>query len=144
MRRRTQARELALKILYAVDISKDECRDVSRNFWDNNDFKKEVREYAQKLVDGTCQRSKEIDKLITKYTDNWRLDRMAVIDRNIIRMACFELLFVDEIPPKVAINEAVDLAKRFGDEESGRFVNGVLDKINKTECKKEKTLKQKS
>ena len=72
-----------------------------------------------------------IDKLISKYADNWRIERMAVIDRNIIRMATFELLYGSDIPPKVAINEAVELAKKFGDDESGRFVNGVLDKINK-------------
>lgn len=138
MRKRSKAREYALKILYAVDISKDECRKIAANFWEENEANDDIRVYAQKLVDGTCLRIADIDKLITKYTDNWRLDRMAVIDRNIIRMASFELLFIDEIPPKVAINEAVELAKKFGDEESGRFVNGVLDKINKTECKKEK------
>ena len=74
-----------------------------------------------------------IDDVIARYADNWEIHRMATVDRNILRLATYELLFVDEIPPKVSINEAVDLAKKFGDVESSRFVNGILDKIIKTE-----------
>ncbi|MFT5170203.1 MAG: transcription antitermination factor NusB, partial [Candidatus Omnitrophota bacterium] len=76
---------------------------------------------------------KEIDDIIRKYAANWQLERMAVIDRNILRLGTFEIMFADEIPPKVTINEAVELAKKYGDSESGKFVNGILDKIHKEE-----------
>ncbi len=77
-----------------------------------------------------------IDKIISEYATNWKIQRMAVIDRNVLRFATYELLFMEDIPPKVAINEAIDIAKKYGDKDSGKFVNGILDKINKMECKK--------
>lgn len=136
MRKRTHSRECALQILYSVDIRKSASLvDVSNDYWQKNSEDDNIKQFAMLLVEGTLKKLKDIDKLITDYTDNWRIERMAVIDRNIIRMATFELIYLDQIPPKVAINEAVDLAKRFGDDESGRFVNGVLDKINKQERK---------
>ena len=81
------------------------------------------------------ENKKEIDSMIAKYATNWQIDRMAVIDRNVLRFAAYELLYNKDIPPKVSINEAIDIAKKFGGPDSGKFVNGVLDKINKTECK---------
>ncbi|MCK4994409.1 MAG: transcription antitermination factor NusB [Candidatus Omnitrophica bacterium] len=136
MRKRTHSRECALQILYSVDIRKAApLVEISTDYWQKNSEDDTVKQFAMLLVEGTCKNLKNIDKLITEYTDNWRIERMAVIDRNIIRMATFELIYLEQIPPKVAINEAVDLAKRFGDGESGRFVNGVLDKINKQERK---------
>ncbi|MCM8813960.1 MAG: transcription antitermination factor NusB [Candidatus Omnitrophica bacterium] len=139
MRKRSLSREYALQILYAVNIRKnDQPHYVQEVFWQNHaDEASEVKDFAQTLVQGTVSRLDEIDPLISRYADNWRLDRMAVIDRNILRMATYELLFLPDIPPKVTINEAVEMAKKFGDEESGRFVNGILDKINKEECKKQ-------
>ena len=133
MRKRTKARGCALQILYAMDIRRGSKHEIAENFW--NDHKEDiaVKKFAQELTDGTLLKLVNIDNLISKYADNWRIERMAVIDRNIIRMATYELLYATDIPPKVAINEAVDLAKKFGDDESGRFVNGVLDKINKIE-----------
>jgi N utilization substance protein B len=132
MRKRTQAREAALKILYAIDITKeapDKCID---NYWMAQDeVKPEIKEFADALVRGFCANKAEIDKIITEHATNWELDRMAVIDRNILRAAAYELIFSEEIPPKVAINEAIDLAKKYGDKDSGKFVNGVLDKIGK-------------
>ncbi len=136
MRKRTHARECALQILYSVDIRKAApLVEISNDYWQKNIEEDAVKQFAMLLVEGMLKHLNDIDKLITKYTDNWRIERMAVIDRNIIRMATFELIYLEQIPPKVAINEAVDLAKRFGDDESGRFVNGVLDKINKQERK---------
>jgi len=133
MRKRTKARECALQILYALDIRKDGSEEIVEDYWQANENGAAVKEFAMSLIHGTLDNLQRIDKLITQHTDNWRIERMAVIDRNIIRMATCELLFMEDIPPKVAINEAVELAKKYGDEESGRFVNGVLDKINKTE-----------
>ena len=136
MRKRTKAREYALQILYAIDITKDEpeaCLDI---FWkDNDEASKDIREFATGLVMGVCDKKKEIDKLISEYATNWQLERMAVIDRNVLRFATYELLFMKDIPPKVSINEAIDIAKKYGGTDSGKFVNGVLDKINKTKGK---------
>ena len=136
MRKRTKSREYALQILYAVDITKDDPRDCVRRFWEGNEESSgEVKKFAAGLVLGVSDNRKEIDKMIAKYATNWHLDRMAVIDRNVLRFAAYELLYAKDIPPKVSINEAIDIAKKFGGPDSGKFVNGVLDKINKTECK---------
>jgi N utilization substance protein B len=88
-----------------------------------------IKEFAISLARGTLEHIKTIDAAISSHAQNWHLERMAVIDRNIMRMACYELLYVNDIPAKVSINEAVDLAKKYGDTESGKFVNGILDKI---------------
>lgn len=137
MRKRTKAREAALKILYAIDITGDEPKKCIDTYWkdaEENDI--EVKTFANSLVLGTVNKAKQIDKIIAGSATNWQLDRMAVIDRNILRFASYELLFAEDIPPKVTINEAIDIAKRYGDSESGKFVNGVLDKIRKDIDKK--------
>ncbi len=135
MRRRTKAREYALKFLYQIDITKESSDKVFEEFWQSQgETDSEVKEFAYSLTKGTLESLTEIDKKISGYADNWQLKRMAVVDRNILRLATFELIYLKDIPPKVSINEAVDLAKKYGDTESGRFVNGILDKINKTEC----------
>ena len=136
MRKRTKARECALKILYAIEIARERPEDAISIFWDNSDpTEADVIDYANELVRGVAKHSEKIDELITKYATNWQLERMAVIDKNIMRFATYELLYSDQIPPKVAINEAIDIAKKYGDKDSGKFVNGVLDKISKTEGK---------
>ncbi|MBM3248286.1 MAG: transcription antitermination factor NusB [Candidatus Omnitrophica bacterium] len=135
MRKRTRSRECALKILYGIDITGDAIQESIDNFWQSQEIEDSgVQEFASILVKGVLENLDRIDKEISKSAANWQLKRMAVIDRNILRIATFELLFKQDIPPKVSINEAVDLAKRFGDVDSGRFVNGILDKINKTYC----------
>ena len=136
MRKRTQARECALKILYQVDMTECPLDEVIQSFWELYPASPEVHEFAERLVRGTRQRLNEIDQKIIQYTENWQLNRMAVVDRNILRFAVYELLFMDEIPPKVTINEAVNVAKKYSQDEAGKFVNGVLDKINHTEVHK--------
>ncbi len=134
MRKRTRARESALKILYAVDITKEDPKKCIDIFWqDDKDANPDVKAFANALVLGVYGNKERIDKLISAHTTNWQLKRMAVIDRNILRFATYELLFAEEIPPKVAINEAIDIAKKYGEKDSGKFVNGVLDNINKLE-----------
>ncbi len=86
-------------------------------------------EFARRIVQGVIQHRNEIDRMIEESSEHWRLDRMTIIDRNILRMAIFELLHCHDVPPKVTLNEAIDLGKRFGSEESGSFVNGILDRI---------------
>lgn len=140
MRKRTLARELALKFLYQIDITKDSAQGKLDFFWENQEESEvAVREFADILIKGVIANLEAVDKKIDQFADNWELKRMAVVDRNILRLATFELLFLADIPPKVTINEAVELAKRFGDVNSGRFINGILDKIHKTECQHKKT-----
>ena len=134
MRKRTQSRECALQILYQVEMNPGPPEKVIADFWEHEDrVPEEVRRFAETLALGTLNQLKEIDEIIVRATENWQLGRMAAIDRNILRFATYELLFLEEVPPKVTINEAVNIAKKFSQEESGKFVNGVLDKISHTE-----------
>jgi len=138
MRKRTLAREYSLQVLYQIDLTHDKYAQVLEDFWQahgDEEVSPEIKSFTEDLVKGAIENLEEIDTLIGKYATNWQLKRMAVVDRNILRMSCFELLFREDIPPKVSINEAVDLAKRFSGIESGKFVNAILDKI-KAERKK--------
>ncbi len=132
MRKRTKSREIALKALYRVDISKEPLSEFIEELL-KKERDKDTRLFARELINKTLENIKAIDKLIKKYALNWQLERMAIIDRNILRLASYELLFCDSIPPKVSINEAIELAKKYGDQDSGKFVNGVLDKITHLE-----------
>ncbi len=135
MRKRTKARELALQLLYQADVTKTSAKELLKDFFNLNANKDEdpaVKDFATALVTSVCDYLSAIDEKISQCATNWQLNRMAAVDRNILRLAGFELLFREDIPPKVAINEAVELAKKYGDLESGKFVNGILDKINKT------------
>lgn len=131
MRRRTQARECALKILYQMEITRMPAEAAASNFWAHNEAESAVRLFADALVSGAAAHREAIDALLARHADNWTLERMAVIDRNVLRLGVVELLHLDQVPPKVAINEAVELAKRYGGEASGKFVNGILDTIHK-------------
>jgi len=133
MRKRTLARECALKILYRIETSKESAEESIKDFWSIEHADDEVKAFTDSLVKGTCKNLAEIDGFISKYADNWDIKRIAVIDKNVLRMGLFQLLYRDDIPPKVSINEAIDLAKKYGDIDSGKFVNGILDKIQKTE-----------
>lgn len=129
--RRSQARETALKVLYQLDITKDPIQEGLENFFRHHRAPVSSQPFIRALVEGTIQRLAEIDALLAKHATNWAVNRMAIVDRNILRLGVFELVFGQETPPKVAINEAVELAKRFGTNDSGKFVNGVLDSIHK-------------
>ncbi len=152
MRKRTRAREFALQVLYQMDMTHADVSEMLEDFWkDRTDLilsdkekdtieldKKdpEVRKYAETLVHGTLEKLETIDKTIERFAENWEMKRMAYVDRNILRLSTYEMVYLDEIPVKVAINEAVELAKRYGEADSSKFVNGILDKIAKTETKK--------
>ncbi len=134
MRRRSLSREHALKMLYQFDIVQRPLESVLESYWKSEEVKDdEVITYADLLFRGIGARIKEIDDKISEYATNWQLKRMAIIDRNVMRLGLFELKYTKDIPPKVAINEAVELAKKYGDMESSKFVNGILDKIHKKE-----------
>ena len=135
MRKRTLARECALKILYQRDITQRTMPVAAEKFWENSEepVTPNVQEFADFLISGIDKNLDTIDKKISEYATNWQLKRMAIIDRNILRLGVFELHYANDIPPKVTINEAVELAKKYGDLDSSKFVNGILDKIHKTE-----------
>ncbi|OGS43813.1 MAG: transcription antitermination factor NusB [Elusimicrobia bacterium RIFOXYD2_FULL_34_15] len=126
---RRLSRESTMQILYAVDVCKVSKEEAEKAFWSTNDYDRDVVSFANELVDGTISNLNEIDEYLKKIAENWDLDRMASIDRAILRLASYELLYTPETPPNVVINEAIELAKDFSTENSGKFVNGILDKI---------------
>jgi len=132
MRKRTKAREFVLQMLYQVDITREPWQEILKNFWENSELQdesKELRDFSAELFEGVVGQMSQIDEKISKYAANWQLERMAFVDRNIMRLGCYELLFRQDIPPKVAINEAVELAKKYSGLESGKFVNAILDQV---------------
>jgi transcription antitermination factor NusB len=132
MRKRTKAREFALQVLYQIDITHDLPEASLENFWQTTKDERideAMKEFTCQLVSGVAENLKSIDGKISQFATNWQLERMAVVDRNVLRLGTFELLFRPDIPPKVAINEAVELAKKYSGIESGKFVNAILDKI---------------
>ena len=135
--KRSQARESALKTLYQMDITKDTPDQALKVFFRHHRVPISSQPFVSHLVQGTAQHLAQIDEMLSRHATNWALDRMAIVDRNILRLGVFELLFNEETPPKVVINEAVELAKRFGTTDSGKFVNGVLDSVHKTEKKQD-------
>jgi transcription antitermination protein NusB len=126
---RRAARECALQMLYEYDVGKQSKDEILRTFWQMNEHPQKVRDFADQLFQGTVQKVKEIDKVIQQHTKNWRLSRMAVVDRNVLRLAVFEFLSSSRTPETVVINEALEIAKRFSTNESAQFVNGILDSI---------------
>jgi len=137
MRKRTKAREYALQVLYQLDIRRGDTAETLQEFWDARQPAPEVKAFAQQLAEGTMSHAQEIDQLISAHADNWDMKRMAVVDRNILRLGVFELLYVTDVPPSVCIDEAIELAKRFGDAESAKFINGILDAIHKASPRKD-------
>jgi N utilization substance protein B len=129
---RRDAREAAVQFLYQVDTHKPADVDKAlEEFWRQNDAKQNVRDFANDLLRGTLEKKTEIDVKIASLADNWDFERLAVVDRNILRLALYEMLFRTEIPPVVSINEAIEIAKKFSSAESGKFVNGLLDRVKK-------------
>lgn len=125
------ARERALQALFQIESTADDWRESLELFWCDRPSAQAVRRYATALVAGTIENMEFIDEAIRKVTDKWTLERIGSVERNILRFATQEMLFMPEVPPKVAINEAVEVAKKFGSEDSGRFVNGILDGVRR-------------
>lgn len=129
MGRRREGREAAVQFLYQADLNKENAEDLLEDFWKIREAKLGIREFATQLVRGVVAHREEIDGLIRNATANYEIGRLAAVDRNILRVGIYEMLHALDVPPVVAINEAIEIAKRFGAEESGRFVNGILDRI---------------
>ncbi len=128
---RRKARELALQMLYQHDLSGNSPETIVTTFEDLQKSKPNTREFAMKIFQGTIDNLGKIDDMITQQADNWRLSRMAVVDRNIIRMSIYEFLHEQDTPKLVIIDEAIEIAKKFGTQKSSQFINGILDGILK-------------
>ena len=125
---RRKGRELAVQMLYQWEISEEPIARVEESFWKLREAADKTRSLAQRLLEGTVEHVGEIDELITKHAEHWRLSRMAAVDRNILRLAIYEFLY-EEVPKRVVINEALEVTKRFSSPDAVQFVNGVLDAV---------------
>lgn len=130
---RRQAREWAVQFLFQTEFNPDELEQALTDFWDDDEKKPldRDRNYVNEVVRGVVEKQREIDRTISKYTQNWDVERLGVLDRVVLRLATYEMLFRGDIPPVVSINEAVEIAKAYSGKDSGRFVNGVLDRVQK-------------
>jgi transcription antitermination protein NusB len=128
---RRKARELALQMLYQHDLSGNTPDAIVSTFEDLQKSKPSTREFATRIFKGTVDNLSKIDEMIVQQADNWRLSRMAVVDRNIIRMSIYEFLNETDTPKLVIIDEAIEIAKKFGTQKSSQFINGILDGILK-------------
>ncbi len=137
MGQRRRSREVALQILYQMDMANSSPDEAIPLHYElvlaDEDLhvraSMSVRPFAEHLVRGVHLHRAEIDQIIVSASENWRLDRMSIVDRNILRIALFEMLYCPDVPPKASINEAIDIGKKFGSEDSGAFINGVLDHV---------------
>jgi N utilization substance protein B len=129
--KRRLPREYAFKILFMIDVGKNESESALCYLLDNIGFSAQEESFCTSLVEGVLKKREELDKTLSLYLINWQFDRLAAVIRNILRLALYEMLYLDDIPPAVAINEAIELAKAYQDEEAARFVNGILDSIRK-------------
>mgnify|MGYP000120864757 CR=1 FL=1 len=126
---RRLSREKALQALFYMDMHRDPGEDPVGHFCECFSQEQPTEPFFHRLVDGVRENRATIDAVIERFSSNWKISRMSCVDRNVLRIAVFELLFCTDIPPKVSINEAIDVGKRFGTEESGAFINGILDSI---------------
>ena len=131
MGKRRRAREAAIQYHFWRDLQHGEGPERIDDFWEFCPATPRVREFAQPLIDGMIEHVPEIDERIRRYCENYEVRRISAVDRNVLRLAIYEMLYRDDIPPVVSINEAIELAKMFGGAESGRFVNGILDRVRK-------------
>jgi len=134
MGRRT-ARELAFKLLFQIEIQKSDIDEQIENFFDENEVEEKQKEYILDVVKGTKKEVAEIDNMVGKYLKGWKLGRLSKTDLSILRLAVYEILKREDIPQNVSINEAVELAKTYGTEESAAFINGVLGQLVKENLK---------
>jgi len=131
---RRRARELAIQVLFHLEFTPDAPNRAFDLICENFPVRESLKAFALALILGVSEKKELLDRTIRKASRNWRVERMSKLDISILRVAAYEILFKDDIPPKVSINEAVELAKRYGSEESSRFINGVLDHIYSDAC----------
>jgi transcription antitermination factor NusB len=131
MGNRRKARELAIQILFHMEFNPGDPDEIFDLVCENFNSSKSIRAFSRKLVCGVWENIEYLDRLIRRSSKNWRLERMSIVDRNILRLSAYEILFMEDIPHKVSIDEAVEMGKKYATEESGAFINGVLDNILK-------------
>jgi len=136
MGHRRKARENALQGLYMYEVGKAEVDTVIRFDWLDDEIPDDVRNFAVMLIQGVVENLEKIDSLISTYSKNWKPERLTVIDKSILRLAIFEMMFMEDIPTIVTINESIELGKTYGGENSGQFINGILDAVKKNEIKR--------
>ena len=129
MGKRRRARELAIQVLFHLEFTPGQPEEVFQLICENFDSPVSIQFFSKQLVLGVCEKKHDLDRLIMRSSRNWRLERMPHVDRNILRIGVYELLFRKDIPPRVSIDEAVELGKKYGTEDSGAFINGVLDAV---------------
>ena len=130
MGNRRKSRELAMQALFYMDMSQNDLEENLELFCKSYPPSDKVLPFFIKLVRGVMHAKSEIDSIIERFSSNWKISRMSPVDRNIMRIAVYELIWCGDIPSKVSINEAIDVGKKFGTEESGAFINGILDSIH--------------
>ena len=131
MGKRRKARESTLQILFQLEFNDSDYEKVFRHYWKDKRATKDVKDYCRWLIKGVVAHRESIDKSIQSVSKRWRLSRMPVVDRNILRMAVFELLYEEDVEPAVVINEAIEIAKKYSGEQAAMFINGVLDTLSK-------------
>jgi len=131
MGKRRKSREAALQVLFQTEFNDRSIKDILSLFWKNKKADKEIKEFSRVLVENVLTHKEEIDSTIQSVSENWRVSRMAVIDRCILRIAVSELVFGENIASAIVINEAIEIAKKFSSKESATFINGILDAVTK-------------
>ena len=143
MGRRRKAREDTLRILFRLEFENKQIEKTLDQYWKNKKASEEIKEYSTWLVNGVISDQAKIDNIIQQVSEHWRISRMALVDRNILRMAVFELLYEEKIAPAIVINEAIEIAKKYSGEEAATFVNGILDAVRKDLKDIKKSLEEK-
>ncbi|MBN1384160.1 MAG: transcription antitermination factor NusB [Elusimicrobia bacterium] len=133
---RRTSRECAMQILYTMDVCRMPKKEAEESFWQTKTYSNDVVSFANELVDGTSGNLNEIDNILMEIAENWELNRMAGVDKAILRIASYELIYTPKTPSNAVINEAIELAKSFSTDDSGKFVNGILDKVKKSQKNK--------
>lgn len=127
--KRRNAREFALQLLFQYDFTRKSSGDLIKEFWTDKQVEKDVQTFADDLFRGTVENMEAIDEILKGTAEHWVLQRMATVDRNILRAACYEILYRKDIPPVVTINESIEIAKKYSSAEAASFINGLLDRI---------------
>lgn len=144
MGRRRKAREGALQILFQLEFDRSPLEAILLQFWEDKKASSETKDFCSQLVQGVYAQRKEIDAEIQSVSENWRISRMALVDRNILRLAAFELLYQKRLAPAIVINEALEISKKYSSDQASNFINGILDALNKKQTRANGLLKDKN
>jgi N utilization substance protein B len=143
MGKRRKARESTLQILFQLEFNDSDAEKAFQLYWRDKKATKEVKDYSRWLVEGIISHKESIDRSIQSVSQRWRISRMPVVDRNILRMAVFELFYEEDVAPAIIINEAIEIAKKFSSEQAAMFINGILDTLRKNANKKKESFRDK-